>query len=274
MKKYILYFSLLLLAPFLSCEDVIDVKLKTAAPQLVVSASIEWQKGTLGNEQFIKLSTTTDYFAKTIPVVSNATVFVTNSNNKVFNFTEKIPNTGEYFCTTFEPQLNENYTLTIIYKGQTYTAKETLKSVNPITKVEQSKEGGFTGDNVQIKAFFNDQATEANFYMIKYYASISKIPSFDISDDRFTQGNEIFGLYFNEDLKKDDTVNLILYGISQRYFEYLRKLTAIAGSSSGGPFATPPAPVRGNIINTTNAKEFALGYFNASETDSKKVVIE
>ena len=57
-----------------SCEDVIDVNLETAAPKLVVYASIQWKKGTLGNEQKIRLSTTTGYFDSVIPTVSGADV--------------------------------------------------------------------------------------------------------------------------------------------------------------------------------------------------------
>ena len=71
-----------------SCEDVIDVKLDTASPKLVVNASIQWQKETLGNEQKIKLTTTTGYFNTTIPTVSGATVFITNSNDVIYNFIE------------------------------------------------------------------------------------------------------------------------------------------------------------------------------------------
>jgi hypothetical protein len=48
----------------------------------------------------------------------------------------------------------------------------------------------------------------------------------------------------------------------------------VAGSSSGGPFATPPATIRGNIVNQTNSKNFALGYFTLSETDYKNYLVQ
>ena len=54
----------------------------------------------------------------------------------------------------------------------------------------------------------------------------------------------------------------------------MRKLTAVAGSTSGGPFATAPASVRGNIVNQTDFKNFAFGYFNLSETDYRNYVVE
>lgn len=273
MKLYKIVIILLISLFTISCEDVVDVDLETAPPQLVVTASIQWRKGTLGNDQKIKLTTTTGYFNTTIPTVSGATVFITNSNNEIFNFIE-IPNTGDYACDTFIPIFDEAYVLTIILNGQTYTATETLKSVTSITSISQNNEGGFTGNEIEIKSFFNDPANADNYYMFKFKSSILAIPSFDVFDDAFTQGNENFGLYINEDLKKGDILDMTLYGISKRYFEYMRKLTAVAGSASGGPFATAPASVRGNIINTTDAKNFAYGYFNVSETDFKKYTVQ
>lgn len=256
-----------------SCEDVIDVNLKTTAPQLVVNASIEWKKATLGNEQKIKLTTTTGYFDKTIPTVSGANVTITSADNSIFNFTET-PNTGEYSCANFAPVIDKQYVLTIVLNGQTYMATETLKSVSTITSITQNDKGGFTGDEIEIKSFFIDPGNADNFYMLKFKSSITVIPSYDIFDDSFTQGNENFGLYINEDIKTGDNLDITLFGISKRYFEYMRKLTAVAGSSSGGPFATAPATVRGNIVNQTNPENFAFGYFNVSETDFRNYIVK
>ena len=273
MKRYKIILILIITIFISSCEDVIDVDLNTAAPQLVVNASIEWKKGTLGNEQKIKLTTTTGYFDKTIPTVSGANVSIKNSDNLSFNFIE-IPNTGEYVCTNFVPVIDKQYELTIILNGQTYTATETLKSVSTINNITQNDKGGFTGDEIEIKSFFIDPGNADNYYMLKFKSSITVIPSYDIFDDSFTQGNENFGLYINEDIKTGDNLEITLFGISKRYFEYMRKLTAVAGSSSGGPFATAPATVRGNIVNQTNSKNFAFGYFNVSETDFRNYVVK
>jgi len=164
--------------------------------------------------------------------------------------------------------------LTIILNDQTYTATETLKSVSPIINTTQKNDGGFTGEEIEIKSLFNDPANADNFYMFKFKSSALAIASYDIFDDSFTQGNENFGLYINEETKTGDNLDITLFGISKRYFEYMRKLTAVAGSASGGPFATAPASVRGNIVNQTNSKNFAFGYFNISETDFRNYVVK
>ena len=80
------YISVIIVALFFqSCEEVIHVDLDTAPPRLVIDAAINWQKGTIGNEQKIILSTTTGFYSNVIPKVSGATVAVKDSQN--FNFT-------------------------------------------------------------------------------------------------------------------------------------------------------------------------------------------
>ena len=41
-----------------------------------------------------------------------------------------------------------------------------------------------------------------------------------------------------------------------------------------GPFQTPAATVKGNIINTTNADNFALGYFAIGQVFNDTLIIE
>ncbi|MBK0369059.1 DUF4249 domain-containing protein [Flavobacterium agrisoli] len=272
MKKITLLLTVLLSCLFTSCEEVIDLDLDTAAPKLVIEAGIYWQKGTPGNEQFVQLTTTTDYYSQTIPVVSGATVFITNSTQTRFNFTE-IPNTGKYVCTNFQPVLNETYQLTIMHDGETYTATEKLQPVAPITRIEQNNEGGFTGDDIEIKAFFNDPATEDNFYLIHYVYSNKITSNYYTLEDTFFQGNEFNSTSDNDDLKAGDNIEVTHFGISKQYYEYMSILIDVAGGNNG-PFQAPPATVRGNIINQTQFDNYPLGYFSLCETDNKTFTIQ
>lgn len=258
---------------FANCEEVVDVNLDTAPPRLVVEATIQWQKGTLGNNQFIKLTTTTAYFSNTIPTVSNATVYINDSNDIKYTFTEK-PNTGEYYCTNFVPVLDQTYVLTVIYKGQTYTATESLKSVAPISRIEQNDQGGFSGNEIEIKSYFNDPADQDNFYLY-HYGYANKLKSiYYVDEDRFYQGNEFFSISQNDEIKKGDAIEITHYGISKAYYNYLSVLLSIAGQTGGGPFQSPPATVRGNLVNTTDGANYALGYFSLSETDTKNYTVQ
>lgn len=273
MKKINILLLILSTLFFTNCEEVVEVNLGTAKPQLVISAAIQWVKGTEGNEQVIKLTTTSNYFDNEIPVVSGAKIYITNDNRKTFNFIE-ILKTGEYVCTDFEPVINEIYTLTIINKGITYKATETLKSVAPITRLVQNNDGGITKDKIEVKAYFNDPPNQINYYFYNYMYSNQVTGNYSAEEDRFFQGNEFFSVSYNDDLKPGDQIEIRHSGISENYYNYLTVLISLAGDSGRLPFQTPSATVRGNIVNETNKDDFPLGYFSLSEVDSKKYTIK
>ncbi|MFK7780787.1 DUF4249 family protein [Psychroserpens sp.] len=270
MKKYI--YIILLIFTY-SCEDVIDLDLPTSDPKLVIDASINWVKGTSGNEQSIRLSLTAPFFENEIPPALGALVKITNSNNDEFIFIEEV-NTGIYKNDNFTPQLNETYELEIIYQGETYNATETLKSVNEITRVEQNLEGGFSGEETEIKAFFNDPIDEENYYFFEFIPSLPITPTLDTFKDEFVNGNEIFGFYVEEDLNPGQSVTIRNSGVSQRFYEFMFILLQQTDDGGGGPFETQPATVRGNCINQTNPDKFPLGYFRLSEVSEFTYIVQ
>ena len=270
-KHWILTSFFLILT--IGCQEVIPVELDIAPPKLVVDAFINWEKNTQGNNQKIILTTTTDFYANQVPSVSNASVYITNSDNMVFSFYEK-DKPGEYICTDFIPEIEESYTLTIIHDGQTYTATEKMKSVAPITDLVQNNEGGILGNSIALKTFFVDPANEENFYLFRHdYLETPKIDYF-VGLDTFFNGNTFFSLSRNDKLEKEDKVAITHFGISKQHFNYLRILLNIAGSSGGAPFSSPSATVRGNVVNNTNINNYPLGYFSLSETSTINYTIK
>lgn len=256
------------------CDDVIDnVDLDTAAPRLVIDASIDWEKNTTGNEQKIKLSTTTGYYSDTFPTVSGATITVTNAANTIFNFIE-LPGTGEYRCNNFEPVIGATYTLTIILNGATYTATETLISITGIEdNIEQNNEGGMGGDEIEITYYYQDNGLEENYFLHRIITPHVAFPEFKTENDENSQGNLIPELYSHQDLTPGDIVNIKLYGISKRYYDYFNKVKLASGNDDG-PFPTTPTAVRGNITNLSNGTNFPYGYFRLSEVDVKDYTIQ
>ncbi len=270
MKKIIL---LSLLSFFmLGCEEVVQVDLKTEKPRLVIDASINWKKGTLGNEQSIKLSTTTGFYSTEIPKVSNAVITVTDSQNHVFNFVEGTV-LGTYKCTDFMAVLNETYTLKIISGGQTYTATEKLYPVATINKIEQELQNNFGKKSYQFKTFYNDPSGAENYYLYKYSDNIAQT-FYYVDKDEFFDGNLFFSIFQNDKIKANDTANITHFGISKTYYNYMNIVLDIAGNSGGGPFQSPPVTVKGNIVNQTDAANYALGYFRLSETDTISLLVQ
>lgn len=267
--KYIVFFVAVVLTS--GCEKVVDVELDQAAPKLVIDASLQWIKGTSGNEQTIRLSQTTGYFDSEIPAVTGASVIVTDNLGNVFDFVEAAP--GTYTCVDFNPAINAQYTLQVITSGQTYVATESMLAVPEIEEIVQNNDGGFTGDNIEIRAFYTDNANTDDYYLTRFKADFASIPEYEVTEDRFFQGNRIFASYSDSDLEPGDVLDLTISGISQRYYNYMNILISIAGSNGGSPFQSPPATVRGNIVNTTNSTDYPLGYFSVSEADYRQVII-
>ena len=250
----------------MSCEDVIEVNLKTAEPRLVIEASLNWIKGTNGNTQVIRLSLTAPYFDDAVPAATGATVTVTDLNNNTFSFIEE-GNTGIYKNLSFIPVLNGIYNLTINYNSEVYTATETLMSVTPVEFVEQKNDGGFSGEEIEIKAYYTDPSGIDNYYLFEFLVIDDNTLSLEVYDDEFTDGNQIFAFYSSEDIESGDEIIIRNFGISERGYEFLNILLQQTDDNSGDPFETQPATVRGNCVNQTNPNNYPLGYFRASETD-------
>ncbi len=271
MKKYLIL--LLVAIAAISCEETVDVDLGTSKPRLVIDALIRWNRGTPGNEQQVRLSMTAPYFSEQVPPVSGAQVSVLDTEGNTFQFIED-GTTGVYKCNNFIPEIGREYTLTVISAGKTYMATEAMKAAPVITNLTQNDEGGFTGQDIEVRTFFSDNGATDDFYLFRFKPSYYAIPEYEVVEDRFFQGNEIFALYSDEDLDHGDELQVSIFGISQRYYNYMNILTSIAGSNGGSPFQSPSATVRGNIINTTNPDDYPLGFFAASEVDNRTYTVE
>lgn len=271
MKKPFYIFILFFLA--FSCEDVIDLDVPESEQKLVIDASINWFKGTAGNEQQIKLTLSAPYFNLEIPPANGAQIVITDSNNNMFQFLEE-GSSGIYINNDFIPEINGVYNLNIVYQDEIYSATETLISVSEIEYIEQNNDGGFSGEETEIKAYFMDPANEENYYFFEFISDIVEVPSLEVYKDEFIDGNEIFGFYTEEDLTTGDELIIRNYGVSKRFYEYMFILLQQNSEESGGPFETQPATVRGNCINQTNPDNFPLGYFRLSEVSEFIYLIE
>ncbi len=268
-QRILLLFSIMALA---SCEDVIDVPVQSASLRLTVEASLDWEKGTVGNVQTISLSTSTPFFDTTTnTAVTGAIVTVTNDGNgaKVV-FTDR--NDGTYTTIEFVPVLRQAYTLEIQYNGETYTANETLNPLTDITEITQSREDGFDEEALEVRILFTDPLEEGNNYLFKFQKEGELLPELEVGNDEFINGNEIDWWYeIEEDEETDkiesfvtgDVVNIEMFSTSEAYNNYLEILIEQIGGV--GLFQATPVAVKGNCVNTTDPANFAHGYFRLTE---------
>ena len=250
--RIILSFLLIILL-IMSCEDVIEVDLPTAKPRLVIDASINMLSDSPNTQQIIKLSLTGPYFDSNVPAVNTAIVEISDTNNNIYVFTQNGDETGLYY-NNFTPEFGEEYTLRIEYNGDVYTATEIMYPVVPVDYVEQINDGGFSGDDVEIKAFYTDPIDQENYYFFEFLDGFSSAPYLDVYDDEFTNGNQIFAFFSDSGLESGEELIIKNYGVSKRFYEYMFVLLQQGSDDSGGPFETQPATVRGNCINENESQ--------------------
>ncbi|EZH72023.1 hypothetical protein ATO12_24100 [Aquimarina atlantica] len=263
MKKLI--YILIILITSISCEDAIDIEVPNGKQRLVIDASFEYymDENPVDIEGGVRLTLSAPFFDKETPTVSDATVFITDlSNNSIINFTESAePGFYTPDSTTFTPEFNTTYQLTVIYNSETFIATAQLIPTVPIDNVVQGDNTLFD-DETEIIIFFTDDGTRDDFYLFDFDFSL-----FLASEDRFYQGEAFNFSYFYEDMVNGRNVTIKILGIDERYYNYANLLIEQSEQEGGNPFQTPPALLRGNIINTTNIDNFALGYFNISEAN-------
>jgi len=280
MNRTFKYLVLLIGLILLSCTDVIEVEVPYAGSRLVIEASLDWEKGSFGNRQTIKLSESIPYFdTTTSDIVTGASVkVISDLDGKIVEFVDQ--NDGNYTTLSFRPIPNGTYTLEVVYKGETYIAIETLKPVVDILDVNRSTQNGFDKNAIEVNIYFDDPAEVENYYLVSFQAQDDLFPALlDISDE-FTNGNEITVFYEKiendrtgeTELQPGDVVDIELYGVSKTYFNYIRLLIE-QSASRGDPFSSVPAPLKGNCANLNNPDNFAYGYFRLTQVDRITYVI-
>ncbi|TBN06326.1 DUF4249 domain-containing protein [Hyunsoonleella flava] len=281
MKRSIFKILVIIFISTTSCTDVVDVDVPEAAPRLVVEASIDWEKSAQGNEQSIKLSTSTPYFDNLSNTsVTDASVKITNNaSNEEFVFVHQ--GDGIYSTSSFVPVLNQEYTLEINYQGETYIAEESMTPVVDIDELSQARVGGFNDDALEVDIYFNDPPNEENFYLFRFEEEGDLLPELLAIPDEFTDGNRMkvfFEKEEDEDIGQEefepgDIAHIEFYGISKQYFNYI-DLLIDQYENADNPFGTVPATLKGNVVNPSNPENYAFGYFRLTQVNKATYVFQ
>ncbi|MCF6350013.1 MAG: DUF4249 domain-containing protein [Flavobacteriaceae bacterium] len=267
---------IILLITTFSCQDVVDVDLETSKERLVIEALIQWENGTAGNEQTIKLTKTSSFYNNEIIYAVGASVKVKNTNTlEEFIFTETI--NGIYQTSNFISVLNDTYELTIRYQNEDYKATSTLFQAPEIVEITQSLEGGFTDEDPEVNIFFQDFIDQEDYYRIivkQIRPSTSETINHDFFtyDARFEENNIISGFYEGA-FEVNDEFEIIIYKISERFYNFLEVLETQSGSTFG-PFASPPVNVKGNVTNISSSDNYPYGYFSSNQINKVFFVFE
>jgi len=261
--KHILLFIAVYLGTS-SCTKVVDVDVPNGGDRLIVEASINWEKGSTGNQQTILLSLSTPYYSQNkFTPAKNAEVKITNMlTQDVFVFTENEP--GIYTTSTFQPVVNATYQLQVIYNANTYQSTETLEDVSPITEVTQDIEEIFGTESILVSASVEDPSNAENYYYSEFRNPTNNdLLSRGVESDELSDGNALQFEYDDEDIQPGDQIDIRVSGVSKGYYNFMNLLLE-QSEGGGGPFSTIPAKLIGNCVNITNPDQETLGYFRLS----------
>jgi len=267
MKKIYIY-TILTVLLFSNCEKVVDIDVPTIEPKLIIDASFEvlFNESPVTANVAVKLKLSTDYFDETIPNVSDAIVFLTNTTDgSVINFSDVNLNGNFVPIINFIPKDAIEYELTVVYKSEIYKGTATKVKSTQIDSAIQGDETLFSGKETEVKVTFKDNGDNENYYLFNFTNNL-----FLPLEDRFFNGtNYNFSFFYQEEeIEVPTNVTVTMSGITKDYFTYFRILQNQSGTNGGGPFQSVPSSLLGNVINTTNEANFPLGYFHISETDT------
>lgn len=300
MKRYILITLSIVL--FISCEDVIDVELPENDTRLIVNGVIRVDESQEFLPIEIVVSESSSFFDEnTAATIESAIIYYgTPSPNApeilegggVSNLAELEPGSGKWVP---DPNFDADqrirvssidegdvFQLIIQTSEEQYFATTTYVKSVPIDSLEQGDETLFSGDETEVIVSFTDRADSDDFYVLDL-----DFGEFLVTEDEFYQGQTfIFSYFYDNDLaiNTSSVVNISLLGADEQFYNYMNQIIVQSGGDQG-PFQTPAATVRGNIINITGidndeivdnverSDNFALGYFAIVEEYTDSITI-
>ncbi|KAB1064731.1 DUF4249 domain-containing protein [Salibacter halophilus] len=278
MKNLSIIFAVLTIG-FTSCTDVVDLDIDEKEDALVVDGRVL----TSDSVQTIRLSRTTDYFNPQFPdyeAEKNATIRFYENETYIGNFV--FNDSTNRFEIAHPAFVGNSYHIEIeTESGESYRSEpETIREVSDVDSIYYKKEQltdffdstysvyinaqelPGEGDNYQWKVYLNgayqNQPDDLTFF------------NDDFVDDEYIEEALMYVLdedEFNQRANANNEVEVYIeqLGITPSYYDFLFQLSQ--QSSSGGPFAAPPAQIVGNIIKENTDGQRALGYFYAADID-------
>ncbi len=298
MKKPLLYFGFALFFTCIGCEDVIDVDVPTSEPRLVIEALHRVDL----NEEFIpievKVSTTNNFFEENsvttleqIDIIYEEYEDGAIINTGFSNLIEKEPGTGIYFPNpnlSTEQRIRTDildknllFSLIVQHEGRKYIARANYVPVVPIDDLVHGDNTLFGSDETEVVISFTDNPNRDDFYLFDF-----NFGEYLVTEDEFYNGRQFqFSYFYDQTFKSGAEIEVSILGVDEGFYNYMHLLIEQSGGPQG-PFQTPVATVRGNVIDITGLDDsdqfgnveqpnlFPLGYFAIVQEFKHTLIIE
>ena len=261
----------LMLTVLIGCEDVIEITVPKDRTRLSIDALLRLEDNTETMFEIVIKATETSSFFENIGSANLDAISLRNeATSESVDLFESITDSGIYSAEWEVDNLIEGDLLLIIeYKNEIYEARATYVPTVPIDLLIQGDGTLFSGDETEVKISYTDEPDRVDYYLFDF-----DFDEYLVSEDTFYRGQSFeFSYFYDEGLKTGQELKISILGIDQSFFNYMNQLIVQSGGDQG-PFQTPSATVKGNIVNTSDANNFALGYFAVCQTYTNSIEIE
>jgi hypothetical protein len=287
MKSLFVFLLSVVSLGLVSCEDPISIELDKGTAQLAVDGLVLVDDG----PQKIRLTLTDPYFSGSSNAggVSGATVQVQTSDGQTLRFSEDPANPGNYvYPDSIHADTGTVFLLSIQHQGETYQSASILMRGTTIDTLNQeerpSEFGNEAGTYLNFRA--RDPLGPGDFYWIRYALNGKKDlrpGKILVSADAAFNPGSADGLEFIYPVRnvvnnekgylKGDVIDVELLSIDAENWRFLNEMNTQINNT--GLFAEPLANVRGNIVNSRDAKgKQAVGCFGVGRVARASITIQ
>jgi hypothetical protein len=254
--------AIILVITAVSCQKVIDLKLRNDTGKLVIEGNIVNRHG----QQTVKLSRNIPFTGTNIyPPVSGAVVTVSDSLGTTFQFTERAAGT---YTGNLPGVPDGTYALAVTTGGQTYAATSVMPQpvqIDSITAQTQAFNKNKNRKNISV--YFQDPPGVANQYRFILTVNGVQVNNvFAFSDDFFDGRYVSLELFANDtDIEPNDTVVVEMQCVDKPVYTYWFSLMQQNNGPGGGVSPSNPP---------TNISPTVLGYFSAHTSSIKTMIVQ
>jgi len=254
-SKFLPFCIIIILLFTISCEEVINIELKSSTPIMMVEGLIEQD-----STGWVKLTYTSDYFSNLeSEYVENASVKLEDDtgNSEIYTY----QGNGLYKGNLIKGEAKREYILNIsgpkfnIFASATLFAPSEIYSLN--FEVLDLQPPGEMKELYAATLKFHDDPFSENFYMIKFWrnGTLDNSSYTLLRDSYYSKGDTIEYSSWRNSFEQGDKVIAGLYSIDQNTFAYYSQLNDILETGMGGS-STPYNP-------KSNFGPTVMGHFGA-----------
>lgn len=263
MKKYIyILLTVVFTMSLVSCEEIVDLDLRSVDPLLVIDATIKENAPCV-----VLLSTTQDYYNNSsVPTVSGGIITLSDDAGNTEVLIESMP--GVYQSHAMFGTANKTYTLNVKVGDDSYTATSKLLETVAIDSLYIYNIEVGTEHFYSPTVIFDDPADVKNYYYYTTFVNGARLSTIYVGNDEYKNGRNTHEILFfdkedNDDrvLEIGDTIRVEMRTIdSGAYDFYLTMMYSVAAGGGTNPIS--------------NFSGEVLGCFSAYGLSTREIIID